>query len=396
MGAVLAVLRLPGVRSLFACNCIGRLSMGALGLLLILQTHELTDSFASGGLVAASYTIALGVSNPALARVVDRAGQAVVLRTGAVLCSVAMASFALLPESAGVPVLMACAALAGAAQPPVGACMRSLWPALAPGADLRHAAYALDGAAGEVIYILGPVAIVGGIGSWSLKAALLTCAVSVLIGDTLFSLHPASRRWRPPEHAERHLLGALRGPGVRVLIAAFALCGLAVGAVEVAVPALLEPLGRESLTGLLLGLWGIGSLATAFVVARAGAAADPPRRLAVLLVAWGAAHAALALAVGPVSLGVLLLIAGAAISPVLVYANAMLDHLAPEGTLAEAFTWTTTGLTAGIATGAALGGVLAEQVSPSAAFAILGGGGIVAALVVRAARGPLRPAVAVP
>jgi hypothetical protein len=38
----------------------------------------------------------------------------------------------------------------------------------------------------------------------------------------------------------------------------------------------------------------------------------------VLLVARGAAHAALALATGPVSLGVLLLVAGASISPVMV------------------------------------------------------------------------------
>ena len=391
---MLAVLRLPGVRSLFALNCLGRLPMGALGLLLILETHERTDSFADGGLVAAGYAIALGLSNPALARWIDRAGQTVVLRAGALVSASAMAAFALLPQDAGVPVLVACAALAGAAQPPVGACMRALWPVLAPGADLRHAAFALEGAAMEVIYILGPVAIVGGIGAWSLQAALLACALFVLAGDVAFSLHPASRAWRPPPQVEHHLLGALRGPGVRVLIAVFALCGLAVGAVEVAVPATLEPLGREALTGLMLGLWGLGSLLASLGVARAGAASDPPRRLAALLVAWGAAHAALALAVGPLSLGGLLLLAGAAISPTIVYANAMLDHLAPEGTLTEAFTWTTAGLTAGMATGAALAGVLAEHASPSAAFAALGGGGVLAAVIVRsAARGPLRPAV---
>jgi len=390
---VLAVLRLPGVRSLFACSCLGRLSMGALGLLMILQTHELTGSFASGGLVAASYTIALGVSNPALARAVDRAGQTLVLRTGAVVSASAMAAFATVGD-VPVPALMGIAAVAGAAQPPIGACMRSLWPVLAPDADLRHAAYALEGAAGEIIYILGPVVIVGVIGAWSLEAALLTCSATVLVGDWLFSFHPASRGWRPPALAERHLLGALRGPGVRVLIGAFALCGLAVGAVEVGVPATLEPLGKESLTGLMLGLWGLGSLATSFLVARAGAAADPPRRLVALLLAWGATHAAIGLATGPLSLGALLLLAGAAISPVLVYANGMLDQLAPAGTLAEAFTWTTTGLTAGIALGAALAGVLAEHASPATALAVLGAGGLAAAAVVHAsAPGALRPAV---
>jgi hypothetical protein len=289
---------------------------------------------------------------------------------------------------------MGIAAVAGAAQPPIGACMRSLWPVLAPDADLRHAAYALEGAAGEIIYILGPVVIVGVIGAWSLEAALLTCSATVLIGDWLFSLHPASRGWRPPVHVERHLLGALRGPGVRVLIATFALCGLAVGAVEVGVPATLEPLGKESLTGLMLGLWGLGSLATSFLVARAGAPGDAPRRLVVLLLAWGATHAAVGLAAAPLSLGALLLLAGASISPVLVYANGMLDQLAPSGTLAEAFTWTTTGLTSGIALGAALAGALAEHATPAIALGALGAGGFAAAAVVRAsASGPLRPAV---
>jgi hypothetical protein len=40
--------------------------------------------------------------------------------------------------------------------------------------------------------------------------------------------------------------------------------------------------------------------------------------------------------------------------------------------------------------------VVAEHVSPSAAFAMLGGGGLLAAVIVRAtAHGPLRPLVAV-
>ena len=53
-------------------------------------------------------------------------------------------------------------------------------------------------------------------------------------------------------------------------------------------------------------------------------------------------------------------------------------------------------LTAGIASGAALAGVLVESASPSTAFALLGGGGVMAAVIVRAtAHGALRPAVAV-
>jgi len=390
-----AVLRLPGVLPLFALACVARLPMGAVSLLLILRTHELTGSFARGGVVAGAYTLALGFSNPAQARLVDRTGQTRVLRAGAVVAATAMAGFAVLPSAAPAGMLVACAVVAGAAQPPVGACMRALWPVLVPAAEQRHTAYALEGVAMEVIYICGPVAIVGGIGSWSLAGAVALCGAIVLVGDTAFSLHPASRAWRPQPHAERHLAGALKGGGVRVLVAVFALCGLAVGAVEVAVPATLEPLGDDGLTGPLLGIWGVGSLIGGVAVARAGAAGDPPRRLTLLLAAWGLAHAALGLATEPVSLALILLIAGGAIAPTIVYANAMLDVLAPAGTLTEAFTWTTAGTTAGVALGAAVAGAIVESADPSLAFALLGGGGVVAALVVRAAAsGPLRATAA--
>jgi MFS family permease len=386
-----AVLRVPGVLPLFCLACVARLPMGALSLLLILRTHAITGSFARGGVVAGAYTLALGLSNPAAARLVDRRGQTLVLRIGAVVSAAAMTTYALLPDGAPVGALIACAAVAGTAQPPVGACMRALWPVLVPDAEERHSAYALEGVAMEIIYICGPVVIVGAIGSWSLTTALLACACFVLVGDFAFSRHPASRTWRPPAHAERHLAGALRGRGVQVLVAVFALCGLAVGAVEVAVPATLEPLGRDGLTGPLLGIWGVGSLLGGLAVARAGAAGDPPRRLAFLLAAWGVAHAALALGMEPVSLGAILLIAGGAIAPTIVYANSMLDVLAPAGTLTEAFTWTTAGMTAGVALGATVAGAIVESATPSLAFALLGGGGVLAALLVRAAAsGPLR------
>jgi predicted MFS family arabinose efflux permease len=69
----------------------------------------------------------------------------------------------------------------------------------------------------------------------------------------------------------------------------------------------------------------------------------------------------------------------------------MLDHLAPRGTLTEAFTWTSTGMTIGIAAGSALAGALTESVSPGAALAVLGAGGVLAAgLVALSASGPLR------
>ena len=125
-------------------------------------------------------------------------------------------------------------------------------------------------------------------------------------------------------------------------------------------------------------------------IGRLGAAADPPRRLAIALAAWGVAHAAVGVSGEPAVLGLILLVAGASIAPTFVSANGMLDDLAPAGTLTEAFTWTSTGIAMGIAAGSAVAGVVVDTASPAVAMAALGAGGVLAALVVRAAAtGPL-------
>jgi MFS family permease len=390
---VLAVLRVPGVLPLFIASCVARLPMGALGLLLVLHTRDLTGSYARGGLAAGVYALALGLSAPFLARLVDRRGQSTVLRVGALLEAVGILALALLPRDSSFGAILAAAVVAGLAQPPIGSCMRALWPALLEGDAGRHAAYSLEGVMLEIVYISGPIAIVAGIGSWSLRAALLFCAAVVVAGNVAFSINPVSRAWRPDTASAAGAAGALRGSGVRVLIAVFFLSGIALGAVEVGVPAALEAMGERHLTGLLFGLWGLGSMVAGFAVGRLGPGGDPPRRLALLLVAWGAAHASIGLAGSPAVLGLLLLAAGLSIAPTFVSANGMLDRLAPRGTLTEAFTWLGTGLTAGLALGSAAGGALAESASPGAAIGLLGAGGVVAAgIVALTAHGPLRAA----
>ena len=391
-GGVLDVLRAPGALVLFAASCVARLPMGAVGLLLVLFTHDLTGSYGRAGLVSGAYALCLGISNPLLARVIDRHGQTLVLRTGGLVAASALWAIALLPGDAPFGALLGCAALAGLTSPPIGACMRALWPVLVDGPDQRYRAYALEGAVLEIVYICGPVAIVAGIGSWSIQAAIATCGLALLLGNLTFSLHPVSRGRVPEAVGARDLAGALRGRGVRVLIGVFALCGLGIGAVEVAIPAALDGMGRRELAGLLFGVWGVGSMVAGFAVGRRSAPREPVRRLSLLLVAWGAAHAAIGLAGSPVALAVLLFVAGAAIAPTFVCANGMLDHLAPPGTLTEAFTWMSTGMTVGVAAGSALAGLLVERASPGLALGVLGAGGVLAAVVVRAsADRALRP-----
>ena len=98
---------------------------------------------------------------------VDRRGQTPVPARGAPVAAAAIVPWRCCPRNAATGVDRRVRRRAtGSTQPPVGACMRALWPdAAADGADRRHAAYALEGVALEVVYICGPVVIVAGIGS---------------------------------------------------------------------------------------------------------------------------------------------------------------------------------------------------------------------------------------
>jgi predicted MFS family arabinose efflux permease len=366
-----AFLRVPGFARLFAASLAGRLPASALGLVFILRARELTGSFAAGGAVAASYALANGLTAPVLGRLVDRRGQGAVLVPASVVVAAALVAFSLLRAGVAVPVAMACAAVAGAAFPPLGPCLRTLWPGLLGDDPARtHAAFALESAALEITYIAGPVVIAGAIGSQSTAAATLTCAALVLVGTCSFAAGAASRAWRPAATAGTGGIGALRAPGVRTLMIVFLLLGATFGSVEVAVPVASEAAGVAGATGLLLGVWGFGSLLGGLLSARAGAPADPARRLSLLLAALAAGHLLLAVPAGPLGLAGLLLIAGVGIAPAIAAAYGLVDGVAPAGTVTEAYTWLTTGIAAGLAAGAAITGALAEAQGAGAAFAV--------------------------
>jgi predicted MFS family arabinose efflux permease len=377
---VSVVLRVPGVLSALITSCIAQIPMGALGLLFILHTRDVTGDYAAGGVVAGVYALVLGITNPVQARLADRRGQVGVLVLGAPVCAAAIVAQAVLPDDAPVWLRVVLAGVAGAAQPPVGSFRRRVWNVLITDDDLRHRAYATEGALLEFVYILGPVAVVAGVGSWSHTGAMVLCAVAILVGNLAFARHPAVRTLEGVPPTGHGFVGALRAPGVVVAAVVFLTLGVAVGAAEVGVPAALEEMQDRSLTGIALGLWGLGSMLGGIAMSRTQAPARPVRRLALFVAAWGVLHGLLAVASSPLVLCVGLLAAGATIAPTFTVLNGLLDQIALPGTLTEAFTWTSTGMMVGSAAGGALAGHLADSASAAAALAI-GGVGVLGAVV---------------
>jgi hypothetical protein len=130
-------------------------------LALVLLGHNATGSFATGAIMASSYTFAEALSAPAAGRLLGRAGD---LRRG-LAGSLAAAALILTGlgavSLAGVPAvaLIALSAVAGAAPSGGQGGLRAMLESLVP-EKLRQVAFALDATLLEIEYLAGP-ALVG-------------------------------------------------------------------------------------------------------------------------------------------------------------------------------------------------------------------------------------------
>lgn len=375
------MLQIPGIIPAYLASIVGRLPAGALGLLLILRTRELTGSFAAGGAVAGVYALANGISAPLLGRAVDRRGQGPVLIVSAVAGAVALAAFAALPDGSSAGTAGVLAAAMGVATPPLSGCQRALWAALTDPA-LRHRAFAIDAVIFELVYIAGPLVLVGVIGSASLPAAIGACSAFTALGSIAFARTALSRDWRPAARDGRDPLGPLRGPGVRTLVAAAALLALGLGGMEIGLTAFATEQGSPGAVGALLALWGAGSLAGGLLAARARAPAEPARRLAALMLGLALLELPLLLAGDLVAMALLITVAGIGVAPALSQVFALVSEVSATGTVTEALTWISSAIAAGIAGGSAVGGWLVESAGTTEALALVVAYGVAAAAVV--------------
>src|SRR6202008_2679175 len=155
------------------------------------------------------YAISGAVSAPVLGRVVDRCGQTTVLITAATFTALALVITGLLPPGTPPAVLVARAAAAGMTTPPLGACTRTLLPAIVSEPARLPALFAFESTALEITFVLGPPLALAVGAMWSTGAALASAGLLMLGATLVFGPRPASRDWRPDAGAPRRRGGSL-------------------------------------------------------------------------------------------------------------------------------------------------------------------------------------------
>jgi MFS family permease len=326
----------------------------------------------------------MAVMAPLLGRLADRRGPRGVPFAEAALYPVMLAVLvAVVLNGAPTAAVLAASAAAGATTPLVSGTVRALWSRVDPA--VRPTAYALDATATELVFVAGPTAVAALTVLASPAVAVGVAGVLAVAGAVGIATSAAMRAWVPVDGPRTGLLSTVAAPGMpRVLLSGSALM-LGFGGLEVAIPAFADAAGSPGISGVLLAVWSLGSVAGGLWFGARVVSVNLPRQYRWGLLGVTIGLAPLAMVSSPWALGALLFLGGTAIAPTLTVQSSLVGTIAPRHATTEAFTWLSTIAFGASAVGAAVGGALIESsygVSGSLALGATGAALAVAATLV--------------
>jgi predicted MFS family arabinose efflux permease len=372
----------PRFRAQALSGFLAQISQGGAALALILLIQQERGSLGLAGAATAGFAVGAAVARPIQGRLIDNQGPRDVLLAIAVFHAAAL--LALVPvgrsDLPGVAVV-AVAVIAGLGLPPVSQTQRIVWAELAE--EDRTTVFSVVTMLQEASILIGPVLVGVLVGVASPSAAMIAVAICSGAGLAwLGILVPAT----PRDPGEVRRGGPLLERGVRVVLAMQLLFSVALGGLEIGVPALASSEGHPSVAGFLLALVSAGGIAGALVYGGRRWEASPRSRLVLLLALCALGFGLLIPSEELVLAGAVLLALGTVVNPTLTTMIVLLDLASPRFA-AEAFGWLSTSTAIGTGAGAALTGVLAQHHGAGPAFAVAAGGCALAVLIAALAAG---------
>jgi MFS family permease len=382
-----SLLSIPHARAFVLAGFVARLSISMRALGAVLMVSQLTGSYGLAGAVAAAALLGEAFAAPRLGRLVDRYGQRRTLLVCLAVHSVGTLALVISAQIAASSwVLLATAALSGAAALQVGSLVRARWSVLVGGSPALETAFALESTLDELIFVLGPALVTALALEVAPGAGLLSALTFTIVGSLALALQ---RRTEPtPAGVRDRSEGAAIGkPGLRVLVATFVAAGTIFGTLDVAMVAFAGQAGSPGAAGPLLALVAAGSLFAGLAYGmRSWRWPLEKRFVASVVVLWGGT-VPLTLAPSVALMAPAAALAGLAIAPTLIAGFTLVQRLVASEELTEGLNWTITALGTGAAIGAWTAGLIADSTGGQAAFlvsVVAGGAAIVVAACGRA------------
>lgn len=371
-------LRVPGAARFSATGFVARMPVAMIGLGIVLLVSERTGSYAAAGVLSAAFQLPAALGAVATSRWIDRLGQNRLLPWLALIHALFLLGFVFAVEQ-GWSLLMqgVVVAVAGIAQPAIGAMVRARWAFVAPDARVLRSAFAWESVVDELVFSIGPPITALIAFNVGLPLPLVLAAALVMAGGLGLALQRRTQPTPRPAHATPHSHGSAaeagrkqRTAGLPLVVAAALGIGSVFGSYEVSVVAFTQQAGSPGASGLVLGLWAFGSmLGGIWFGARQWSMALGRQMLllpAILTLALLPALVAPTVAL----LAMATALGGVAIAPTLIASFSLTERLVPSDRLTEGLTWTNSGLAVGFSAGTALAGILVDSYGTTAGFTL--------------------------
>ncbi|MFH9242611.1 MFS transporter [Streptomyces anulatus] len=382
--------RTPGSRAFTAAGFVARMPLSMAGIGIIAMVSQMRGDYGLAGAVSATFTLSMALCGPRISRAVDRRGQSRVLPPVAGLSVMALGALLLCARyDAPAWTLFGCAAVAGA-MPNMAAMVRARWTHALKGSDRLHTAYSLESVVDELTFVVGPALSVALCTALFPEAGPLVAGVLLVLGILMFVPQKGTE---PPvarsADGSPRTGSAIRSGALRLLALTLVAGGAIVGTVDVVSVSFAEQQGTPAGAGIVLSVYAAGS-AVAGLVFGTLRLRTPLPRLLVLGTAGTALTTLPLLLVGDlVTLSAAVFLPGLFFAPTMIVVMGLVERTVPPAVLTEGMTWAITGLSVGVASGAAVSGAIVDRFGPGGGFVVAVAAGAAALLTALCARRPL-------
>lgn len=359
----------PGA-ALFSFTAVwSRLPLSMAGLGIVLLIHERTGSFGEAGVMSACYVLSAAVFGPIQGRLIDVFGQTAVLWVVGATYAVGIGAFLYAVDAEwSAPWPQACAVLAGLATPQTGSMVRARWNHAMTDRTQLNTAFSIEAILDEAVFVVGPVLVTFLTYQVSDYAGLTCAAAAALLGCWALALQRASSP--PPTRHPVREGPSINWGGLWPMVAVSVSLGIIFGSAEVMIAAFATEHNQKGAAGAVLAVWAAGSLVAGVIVGALPQAPQPLRRLRMSLLVLSLLFAPMALLSSVPLLAIGMFFGGFMISPTLISMVHLVEQVVPSTRLTEALTWTTTGMSVGIAPGATVVGAVIDAHGAAAGFAV--------------------------
>ena len=329
------------------------------GLAIFFKVERVTDSVAYAGIALGLTTLANSVTAGFRGSLLDKWGQKWPLRIFVPIYAAGLIALELTTSKTWIlPICF----LMGLSSPPINLSVRPLWKSAVPESALRTA-FALDTAVINSTRVFGPLFATTLALSPYPSSALLLCAVFIAVGGLSLGFTRISREWIPEKRSEEYK-SIWKIPAMQLLMVEAMFVGFGWGAFDVGVPAYATLEKIPGWSGPIFASLAITSVAGGLVAGLVSRRTSALKGLLRTYAFWMLATLPLALTYPGWSMALVALFIGFFGGAVQVFYWEVLEAVRPRGTAVSALGWIWTVDGSFMALGAALGGIIASELSP--------------------------------